>query len=72
MGNHETHETHEKGAAAPQDDGKGATRLRKNANAKHVKHCMWVWLCHSFEFRSLRSLEFRVSQHFVLERIFPS
>ena len=31
---------------------------RRNAHAKHVKDCMWVWLRHSFEFRSLCSLEF--------------
>ena len=64
------------GAAAPQDDGEGATRLRKyaiscsiaqlgamenlaaqvfpqacrrNADTKHVKDCMWMWLRHGGE-----------------------
>ena len=75
------------GVAAPQDDGEGATRLRKNAiscsvaqlgamenlaaqvfpqacrrnaNTKHMKDRIWVWLRHGLEFRSLRSLEFWV------------
>ena len=46
--------------------------LRNSFLASTLVELQGVWLRHSLEFRSLRSLEFGVSQHFVLERIFQS